>query len=466
MDQFLDYLGDQTGLLVNRGNDKLAFLHLSFQEYLAAWVYLCGAGGPDTGFFIMYLGAPAWEEVLLLRLHIVLRAPGGGGEEAFDGIVRALFEHLGRMSFEPGWQTLARAVRDNLTFTPDDQATVLRNAVKLWAREARFEGEWFGVLEEICRFAGPGRKALQEVVATLAQREPGRAAAYTRLHERLFGTLEERALVVEAPPLPVKAPPGMEVIGRILVPMTTGDDAAVMANLTAAHQRVPELIAAARPKGVLDLAAAEKVLDEIEASLGALEQPRGAFTLLGAAIYAPAIWTAFCSPEWSEVEMRLFAETLLSRADRLGAENRDALLDATLRILGTNAVRVQVSFVPPAGTERDNLVTGLPATKLWTYLRMWAGMDQHRRGMHARAVRYACRTMHDNGGASDVQWQPMLRGIGGILPQDPAIFIACVEMQSLQILSSMWQNRPLNTASFGVLSQQSQRSYTLERRTG
>ena len=461
MDQFLDYLGDQTGLLVNRGNDKLAFLHLSFQEYLAAWVYLCGSVGPDTGFFIKYLGAPAWEEVILLRLHIVLRAPGGGGEEAFDRIVRALFEHLGRMSFEPGWQTLARAVRDSLTFTPDDQATVLRKAVEFWCRDARFEGEWFGVLEEICLFGGPGKEALRGVIATMVQRDPpGRAAAYTRLHLRLFGTAEERAAVVEAPPSPAKAPPGMEVIGRIIVPMTAGESATFMANLPAAQQRVPELILAARAKGVLDLAAVEKVLDEIEVSLGVVEHSRGPFTILGAVVYAPAIWTAFDAPEWFEAEMRLFADTLLSRADRLGAEDRDALLEATLRILGTNAVRVQVSFVPPAGAERDSFVTGLTATKLWTYLRIWAGMDPHRRGMHARAVRYACRTMHDNGGASDVQWQPMLRGIAGILPKDFSIILAGVEMQSLQILSSMWQNRPLNTASISVRSEQSQRNYT------
>lgn len=462
MDHFLDYLGDQTGLLVHRGNDKLAFLHLSFQEYLAAWVYLGNSVGPDAGFFIKYLGAPAWEEVLLLRLHIVLRAPGGGGEEAFDRIVRALFEHLGRMSYEPGWQTLARAVRDNLAFTPGDQATVVRNAVELWARNPRFEGEWFGVLEEICLFAGPGREALREAIATLSQREPNeRAAAYTRLHLKLFGTAEERAAVVEAPPLPVKAPPGAEVIGAVRFEMTSGDSEAVTATLTAAQQRVHEVVLAARPKGALDLAAVEKVLDDIEASLRALDSPRGVFTILGIAVYAPAIWGAFCAPEWADAEMRLFADTLLSRAERLGAEDRDALLEATLRMLGTNAIWVQVPFVPPTTAELDSLVSSLPSTKLWTYLRIWAGMDLHRRGMHARAVRHACCAMLDNGGAGNVQCQPMLRGIGGILADDQTVVFAGVEIQSLQILSSMWQTRPLATASVEVQSPQSQRAYRM-----
>lgn len=462
MDHFLDYLGDQTGLLVNRGNDKLAFLHLSFQEYLAAWVYLCDSAGPDTGFFIKYLGAPAWEEVLLLRLHIVLRAPGGGGEEAFDRIVRALFEHLGRMSFEPGWQTLARAVRDNLTFTPGDQATVLRKAVELWARAPRFEGGWFGVLEEICLFAGPGKEALRGVVAALAQQEPpGRAVACSRLHLKLFGTKEERSAVVVEAPLPVKAPRGAEVLGRFMVEVTPGDEAAVLATLATAQQRALQVILAARPNGVLDLLAAAKVLDDIEANPGPLKHPRDFFTVLGVAVYAPAIWSAFCAADWADAEMRLFAEALLGRAERHGADERDALLESTVRMLGTNAIRVHLSSIPPSTAALDSAVSEAPSTKLWMYLRTWAGMDMHRRGMHARAVRHACFKMLEDGGASDLQWQPMLRGIGGILPEDNTVMMAGVEMQSLQIASSMWVNRPLKVTTIEVFSQQSKRTYKI-----
>lgn len=100
MEDFLDYVSDCTGLLIDRGGGQLSFIHLSFQEYLAAWVFTCDRRKVDVDFFRQHLGDPVWEEVLLLRLHIILPTPGGGAAD-FDRIVRGLqkagtVESLGR----------------------------------------------------------------------------------------------------------------------------------------------------------------------------------------------------------------------------------------------------------------------------------------------------------------------------------------------------------------------------------
>src|SRR6185503_19190393 len=96
---------------------------------------------------------------------------------------------------------------------------------------------------------------------------------------------------------------------------TPGEAAAVVANINAAQQRVPEVIRAARRNGALDVAESEKVLDDIEANLGLGEQPQVLLTVLGA-IHAKAIWDGFCAQEWTESEKRAFADALLNRAVR------------------------------------------------------------------------------------------------------------------------------------------------------
>ncbi len=190
MSHFLDYIGDRTGLLLDRGGGLLSFIHLSFQEYLAAWVFTClppTHEGP-AAFFKQHLGDPVWEEVLLLRFYIVLRTPGGGGEGAFDTIVAVLLKALERADSPSGWLTLARAVRDNLDFSKQERRTILERALGLWLEAPRSSGVWFNVLQEIVLFADKARDALKELVSeTWKKGAPARALAALHLGARLFG---------------------------------------------------------------------------------------------------------------------------------------------------------------------------------------------------------------------------------------------------------------------------------------
>jgi hypothetical protein len=195
MERFLDYIGDETGLLIDRGGDQLSFIHLSFQEYLAAWVFTCGGDTPSgPAFFEKHLGEPAWEEVLLLRLYIVLRAPGGGGEGEFDRIIGCLLRALKRRDSPPGWFTLIRALRDDLDFTDETRKAILQRALGFWLTAPAFEGPWFSALEEVYLFAERARGALREALAEGWKREPAaQALACLHLEARLFGLSADAA---------------------------------------------------------------------------------------------------------------------------------------------------------------------------------------------------------------------------------------------------------------------------------
>jgi len=134
MSHFLDYIGDRTGLLLDRGGGKLSFIHLSFQEYLAAWLFALDPSAHDNpAFFKQHLGKQVWEEVLLLRLYVILRMQGGGGEKAFDAVTNAVFRELERADIAEGWLTLVRALRDNLDFTAAQQEAILSAAISAWS---------------------------------------------------------------------------------------------------------------------------------------------------------------------------------------------------------------------------------------------------------------------------------------------------------------------------------------------
>lgn len=203
MEQFLDYISDRTGLLLDRGGNQLSFIHLSFQEYLAAWVFTCGSGGADASFFEKYLGVPAWEEVLLLRMYLVLRMTGGGGETAFDRIVGSLLKRLEADEAATGWLTLARALRDNLDFRAEDRDRVLRRALDYWLGKPSFGGEWFSVLEEIRLFADRAGERLRELLnEAVGGEKQERAVACLHLATRLFGFPSDATARLAARPDP------------------------------------------------------------------------------------------------------------------------------------------------------------------------------------------------------------------------------------------------------------------------
>jgi hypothetical protein len=197
MEHFLDYVRDRTGLLIDKGGGQISFIHLSFQEYLAAWLFCCQASGESEQrkFYESHLGQPAWEEVLLLRLYVILHLPGGGGENLFDAVVSGLLRQLERQDAPAGWLTLARAVRDNLDFSARDRKAILQRIIDYWlATPPRFEGQWFNVLEEVCLFSPQGKNELG-VVLDEGWRSPElpRSVACLHLVERLgFSKGEDR----------------------------------------------------------------------------------------------------------------------------------------------------------------------------------------------------------------------------------------------------------------------------------
>lgn len=193
---FLDYIGERTGLLVDRGNGQLSFLHLSFQEYLAAWVYTCEGNAYDLpGFFVKHLNEPAWSEVLLLRLYIVLRGQGGGGERAFDAITSALFRELERRSTKLGWVFLGRALRDRLTFLASHRDQILRKLLEGCLEEQTFGSDWYNVLDEVRLFGEPtASEALRGVFADVQRSaRPMAAIAALCMEARLFDVPEDAA---------------------------------------------------------------------------------------------------------------------------------------------------------------------------------------------------------------------------------------------------------------------------------
>ncbi|EYF00027.1 Hypothetical protein CAP_1616 [Chondromyces apiculatus DSM 436] len=205
MRHFLDFIGDRAGLLLDRGGGKLSFLHLSFQEYLAAWVFTCAPTEHDNpGFFVEHLGDPAWEEVLLLRLYVVQRMAGGGGNRAFDAIMAVVFRELEQRDAPEGWLTLTRALRDNLTFTDRDRRQILTRAIQLWAASPAFSGVWFTALEEVKLFSPASGKVLAELLAAAVRgtREAPveEAVACLHLEIKLFGLTEEAVARVQASP--------------------------------------------------------------------------------------------------------------------------------------------------------------------------------------------------------------------------------------------------------------------------
>jgi len=187
MERFLDYVADETGLLIDRGGGLLSFIHLSFQEYLAAWVFICTRDTPrGAAFFIQHIADSQWEEVLLLRCYVILH--GAGGPDELDAILAALLRRLGDGGPVQAWLTLTRALRDDIDLRREDQGRIFARAIDFWLEAPLFEGPWFSVLEEVCLFAERTRTSLRAAVWDAQTREPvARAVACLHLEARLFG---------------------------------------------------------------------------------------------------------------------------------------------------------------------------------------------------------------------------------------------------------------------------------------
>ncbi len=63
---FLEALIDKVGLLVERGDRMFGFLHLTFQEYLAALGLLAGGTKQARENILKKLSNPRWHESILL----------------------------------------------------------------------------------------------------------------------------------------------------------------------------------------------------------------------------------------------------------------------------------------------------------------------------------------------------------------------------------------------------------------
>ncbi|MGA2864230.1 MAG: NACHT domain-containing protein [Verrucomicrobiota bacterium] len=220
---FLDYIRNRTGLLVRRGeisgHDQFAFVHLSFQEYLAAYQLSedrSRSFRDHLEFFDRHLGDPAWEETLLLLLY---RLSQSTAREAFPDVLMEHFAQAGKgsggqaaASQPPAlWITLGRALRDDVNLAPGHGRRILAYLLAHWLLDSRaeaipdpyggfgpyllldrpahpaFEGRFFQALEEIALFSERWQPCLAEQLEEgWASLPPDAAVAYLHLHARLL----------------------------------------------------------------------------------------------------------------------------------------------------------------------------------------------------------------------------------------------------------------------------------------
>lgn len=81
---FLDYIARRSGLLIPRGPQQFAFVHLTFQEYFAAWHLRAGLRRFDQLIeqCAERMDNARWHETLVLLFELLAEFPGAGDELA------------------------------------------------------------------------------------------------------------------------------------------------------------------------------------------------------------------------------------------------------------------------------------------------------------------------------------------------------------------------------------------------
>jgi formylglycine-generating enzyme required for sulfatase activity len=223
VDFFLRYVRERAGLLIWRGARTYAFVHRSFQEYLAAYQQ---AGNQDRSplrqrnFFLYLVRKTVWRETLLLFLYHFNR--GTSPRSFLDELVADVARRTLGAHARATWQALTLAVRDELRATPPTKRQVLKQAILGWAAEPAGEAEEVKALQDLVRFAPAQtphlRAACEEIwqdaavpdaskLASLHLRAAmlawphGEPAESERLARELLAKLPPAAEAVEARPL-------------------------------------------------------------------------------------------------------------------------------------------------------------------------------------------------------------------------------------------------------------------------
>jgi internalin A len=79
---FLDYIARRSGLLIPRGPEEFAFVHLTFQEYFAAWHLRAGLRRFEKliGLCAERMAQACWHETLVLLFELLAEFPGAGDD--------------------------------------------------------------------------------------------------------------------------------------------------------------------------------------------------------------------------------------------------------------------------------------------------------------------------------------------------------------------------------------------------
>ena len=189
---FLEYIRARTGLLNWRGQDTYAFVHLSFQEHLAARQLADDQdkrAADKCDFFFESAAMPAWRETALLLLY---RLQMTTSRTPFLDLLMSQArrrEEDGSLLGDALWRTLGMAVRDNLNFLPSDADLILSRLLTAWLAEPKFEGETYAVLAQVSTFAARRKTQLVGLLrhSWRESESPMHALSALHLRVRLLG---------------------------------------------------------------------------------------------------------------------------------------------------------------------------------------------------------------------------------------------------------------------------------------